>query len=178
MVGPDNTYIFSGGRSERDYKTLIEAISGLNVRAVINTRPYILRSVSAPWIEINDLMPPDRYRQTLANAAIVILPLRNVQHAVGLSVILDSMAAGRPLICSELPVLREYVAHGETGFLVPPGNANAMRAAIRYLLDHPAEAEAMGKAARQRFEERYTFAAFARRAHNILLEVTKQVEQS
>jgi glycosyltransferase involved in cell wall biosynthesis len=47
------------------------------------------------------------------------------------------------------------VPHGVAGFLVEPGAKNEFRTAVETLLDDPARAEAMGAAARRRFEDRY-----------------------
>lgn len=164
-------YIFSGGRSERDYPTFLKAISGLDVHTVINTRRYALRNLSASRIEVNDILPAEKYFALLMGASVVVLPLQKVKHAIGLTVAIDSMAAGRPLVCTDIPVLRDYVSNGETGLLTPPGDADSMRDAIRYLLDHPMEAEAMGHAARNRYEALFTFDAFADRVHKVIAQV-------
>jgi asparagine synthase (glutamine-hydrolysing) len=53
----------------------------------------------------------------------------------------------------------QVVAHGETGLLVPPGDAGAMAAAIEALLGDPSRRAAMGDAARLRARARYGVAA-------------------
>ena len=62
----------------------------------------------------------------------------------------EAMAAGRPVIASDTGGLRDIVAHEETGLLVPPGDAAALRDAIARLLGDPRERERMGIAARER----------------------------
>ena len=91
--------------------------------------------------------------------------------AAGLSLILDAMSAGRPAVCSDLPVVREYVVDGVTGILVPPGDIRAMVNALESLLLEPGLCETMGQAARARYEAAHTFSAFARRTYDFLTEV-------
>jgi glycosyltransferase involved in cell wall biosynthesis len=90
---------------------------------------------------------------------------------------LDAMAASRPVVCTDEPVMRENVVDGGTGILVPPGDPRAMRAAILSLLRDPEIGDAMGRAARARYEERHTLPAFAQRVRGILADLT-QARQS
>lgn len=171
-------YLFSGGLTDRDYRTLLAAVAGSGIRTMIATRPYIGRRLPMPAeVKISDLLSGAEYAATVAGAQAVVIPLKPVNHAAGLSLALDAMALGRPVICSAIPAMRDYIEDGVTGLLAPPGDADALRAAIRCLLEHPAEAEAMGRAARRRFEERYTFEAFARRAYAILSDTVAAVSR-
>ncbi len=61
----------------------------------------------------------------------------------------------------------EVVADGVTGFVVPRNNPDALRTKLLWLRDHPAEAAAMGKAARQRVLERFTWPAVVRRCLDV-----------
>ena len=62
-------------------------------------------------------------------------------------VALEAMAAGRPVIASNIGGLPDVVAHGETGLLVPPGDVAALAAAMRRLLADASLRERMGAAA-------------------------------
>ena len=44
--------------------------------------------------------------------------------------LLEAMACGRPAICTDVASMPEVVVHGETGYVVPPGNPPALGAAI------------------------------------------------
>jgi hypothetical protein len=167
-------YLFSGGLTDRDYRTLLVAVAGSGIRTMIATRPYIGRRLPIPAeVKISDLLSGAEYAAAVAGAQAVVIPLKPVNHAAGLSLVLDAMALGRPVICSAIPAVCDYIEEGVTGLLAPPGDADALRAAIRELLDHPDRAAAMGQAARRRFEERHTFEAFARRAHEIIARVVE-----
>ena len=63
---------------------------------------------------------------------------------------LEAMTMGRPVVAARLGGLGELVVDGETGMLVPPGHAPALRDAIAALLADPSRREAMGRAGRDR----------------------------
>lgn len=63
--------------------------------------------------------------------------------------ILEAMATAKPVVATRVGSIPENVQEGKTGFLVPPGDANALAQRIIWLLNHPAEAHRMGQLARQ-----------------------------
>ena len=75
---------------------------------------------------------------------------------------LEWMAAGRPLIATKIGGIPDLVEDGITGLLVPPGNAGALARAVTTLLGDPARAEAMGRAARTRWERLFSLSPFFR----------------
>jgi glycosyltransferase involved in cell wall biosynthesis len=71
--------------------------------------------------------------------------------------LLEGMACGAPAICTAVGAMPEVVEDGVSGFVVPPNDAAALRDRIEWLRTHPAEAERMGRAARARVLERFTW---------------------
>ncbi|MDD3643433.1 MAG: glycosyltransferase family 4 protein [Candidatus Krumholzibacteria bacterium] len=71
-------------------------------------------------------------------------------------VILEAMAAARPVIASRIYGIPELVADGITGVLVEPDDPDALAAAARSLGERPEDARRMGRAGRLAFEERFT----------------------
>ena len=69
--------------------------------------------------------------------------------------LLEGMACGRPVVCTDVASLPEVVVDGDTGFVVPAGNAAALRRAIETLHADPARAARMGEAGRRRVLERF-----------------------
>lgn len=69
---------------------------------------------------------------------------------------LEWMAAGRPVVASRVGGLPDLVEDGVTGLLVPPGDAQALAAALSSLLSDPARAEAMGRAGRERWRKSFS----------------------
>lgn len=85
-----------------------------------------------------------------------------ISELLGLSV-LEAMACGAPVIASRLGGLREVVRHGETGFLVEPGDVAELRLRLEQVLGQPALARSLGDNAHQLVSERFTWDACARR---------------
>lgn len=69
------------------------------------------------------------------------------------TVTLEAMACARPIIASRLGGIVDQVVDGETGFLVEPGQPEALRAAMERLLAQPELRERMGQAAQKRVVE-------------------------
>jgi glycosyltransferase involved in cell wall biosynthesis len=65
-------------------------------------------------------------------------------------VAIEAMASGKPVVASAIGGLSDIVLDGETGLLVEPGNAEALREALRTLLLDPVKREKMGMVGRQR----------------------------
>jgi glycosyltransferase involved in cell wall biosynthesis len=65
---------------------------------------------------------------------------------------LEAMAAGLPLVATDIPGCREAVVDGETGVLIPPRNPAALAAALAKLINDPGLRTSFGKAARARAE--------------------------
>jgi phosphatidylinositol alpha-mannosyltransferase len=63
-------------------------------------------------------------------------------------VLLEAMAAGRPVVCSDIPGYREVVQPERQGPLVPPGDQPALAAALYRLLTDPALRARLGAAGR------------------------------
>jgi len=76
----------------------------------------------------------------------------------------EYMACGGTILSSDLPATAEVVHDGETALLVPPGDVDALAAALRRLYDDPALRQRLGQAARIE-SARYTWQA---RAESIL----------
>lgn len=69
--------------------------------------------------------------------------------------VLEAMAAGVPVIASDVPGLRELIVPGESGFVFPVGDRAAVARHTRQLLDDRALAQRIGERARQIVAERF-----------------------
>jgi len=82
-------------------------------------------------------------------------------HVEGLGrVILEAMAAARPVIATRAGGPAEVVVHGETGLLVPPRDPITLASAIVRLASDPALCRRMGEAGRRRLAEKFTLTSY------------------
>ena len=83
----------------------------------------------------------------LADATVYVLP----SYVEGLPMgILEAMAAGLPVIATDVGGIPDAVENGIEGILVQPGDVSAITDAIRMLLSQPGLRARMGKAGRQK----------------------------
>ena len=78
--------------------------------------------------------------------------------------IFNYMAAGKPIICSDLPVLREIIEHNRNGLLVSPDNAQAWVEALRDLSEDEGLRARLGRTAQEDFLARHTWKHRANRS--------------
>lgn len=71
------------------------------------------------------------------------------------AVLAEALACGLPTVSTQVTGIPEIIQDGVTGLCVPPGDVSAMAEAIRWVLDHPAEAAAMARRGRQLVEEQF-----------------------
>lgn len=102
----------------------------------------------------------DEMPQRYSAADLFILPSR--RESFGL-VLAEAMAAGLPVVATQVGAIPELVQHGETGMLIPPEDPAALAAAVNYLLRHPREMKQMGIEGRKRTREHFTWAKVAER---------------
>lgn len=96
----------------------------------------------------------DDVPSVLASADAFVLPSRS--EAFPNSVI-EAMAAGLPVIANGVGGLLDLIDHGRTGLLVAPSDPEALTAALRFLIENPTSAAAIGQAARADVRQRYSF---------------------
>jgi glycosyltransferase involved in cell wall biosynthesis len=99
------------------------------------------------WLGHRDDVPA-----ILADSHIVALP----SYREGLpKALLEALAAGRPIIATDVPGCREVVIPGETGFLVPPRDAPALADALARLIQDPVLRRRFGAAGRRLAEQEF-----------------------
>ena len=82
----------------------------------------------------------------------------------GLGVVaLEAMNYGTPVVASRIGGIPDIVEDGVTGLLVPPGDAGALAAALRRVLDEPDLARKLGEAGRRRLHEQFSWEAITAR---------------
>lgn len=103
--------------------------------------------------------PPEEMPEVYASADVFCLP--SWWEAMPLSV-LEAMAAGLPVVATDVGEVARIVREGQTGYVVPPQSPRELAQALRALLEDPQAARRMGDAARTRAEEAFSGAVTAR----------------
>jgi len=108
-------------------------------------------------VEYVGYLPEDGKRELLGAATVYVLPT----YAEGLPIaVLEAMAGGNAVVSTDVGSIPSVV-DGENGALVPPGDVDALTAALERLLTDPEAVGAMGRVSRERVEEGYAWDALA-----------------
>ena len=86
-------------------------------------------------------------------------------------VVIEGMAAGRPVIATNGGGIPEIVVDQVTGLLVPMNDARALAVGIASLLRNPAEARAMGDRGRRRVKDLFTIERSAKAVEQVYLDL-------
>ena len=88
----------------------------------------------------------------MGDCDVVVLTSRNEGTPVAL---IEALAAGRPVVATDVGGVRHVVGDGVSGWLAPPGDAGAVAALVRRLLDDPEARDAFGRAGRESVRHRF-----------------------
>jgi glycosyltransferase involved in cell wall biosynthesis len=116
---------------------------------------------------------PPQVRGSLARATVLALP--NPASAISTRFtsplkLFEYMAAGRPIVASDLPAFREVLVPGETAVLVPPGDPAALADGLRAIISDPTLGTRLATAARAAVRD-YTWDRRAERLEALLSTV-------
>ena len=116
--------------------------------------------------------PQREVRQHLAAASVFVLP-SIVDPDGGMdnlpTVIMEAMATGLPVVSTNIGGIPEMVIQNETGFLLQPGDAVGLAAAVEKIIDDRALAERLGRAGYERAQELFSIEKNVRELCALLL---------
>jgi glycosyltransferase involved in cell wall biosynthesis len=173
--------ICSAGLEFRDYPTLVSAVDGLDIDVEI--------AAGSPWSQKRDTssglaLPPTvrvgkrsylELRTLYSESLFTVVPLVENDMQAGITTIVESMAMGRAVVVSRTSGQTGTVLHGVTGLEVAPRDPVALKAALRWLLDHPDECRRMGEAGRQRVTAHMSIEQYVDRMATLVDEVAREM---
>lgn len=177
--------LFAGSITEiKRIETLLEAISlirrevptiCLHLAGRVTSENYHARLQAhirddelTTHVVFRGLLDREEMLRAYAEAAVVVLPSWQENAPMAIS---EAMAVGKPVVATRVGGVAELVADGETGYLVPVGNAAEMARRILHLLCDPGQRAEMGRRARESARERFSIAQVARRYHDLYQEM-------
>jgi glycosyltransferase involved in cell wall biosynthesis len=124
-------------------------------------------------VTFTGLVDPPNVRASLSRATMLALP--NPASAISTRFtsplkLFEYMAAGRPIVASDLPAFREVLVPGETAVLVTPGDPAALAGGLRRVLSDPELGARLATAARAAVRD-YTWDRRAERLEALLSAV-------
>jgi hypothetical protein len=154
---PSEQYVVSSGREACDWETVFKAAEGQAWRLrIICSRRDLTRVRRLNVNGSADVLceiPREEHGRQVQGAAVYVLSLLERERSSGQVRISDVTRAGTAIVATAVRGIEGYIEHGETGLLVPPGNAPLLRAAINQLL---ADAPYRRRLARNAFDRAAT----------------------
>lgn len=146
---PDGPVLAIGDDVSRDYATLLAAVDGLDWPVLIRTRSIGPGAALPPRVSVlSTALPMAGYRDLIAAAAIVVVPLHPSGNAGGVSALVQAMASGKAVVVTGSPGIAEYVTHDVTAWVVACHDPAALREAIVRLLADAGLRRRLAEAAR------------------------------
>jgi glycosyltransferase involved in cell wall biosynthesis len=165
--------VVSVGRELRDYPTLFQALEGTGIPVtVVASSPWSKRedqtqqrSIPAN-VTLRKGLSSIELRELYRSAAVVVVPLMNVDWPAGVTSLFEAQACGRPVVISASEGILDSLDPG-AAVSVPCGDAGALREAVLRLIRLPTEAAAIADVGRESALRERTLDQFVARISEI-----------
>jgi hypothetical protein len=129
--------VLVAGTNNRDLATTARAaeIAGIRVHVITDLRRT--PPVTSPWLTYHDVVPVPEFVAAVAHARVLLIPLRAGDNSCGQQTLAIGQHLRTLVVASDVPATRDYVVDGESGLLVPPGDPDALAAALQRALAEP-----------------------------------------
>ena len=145
---------------QKDHATLIEAFKDLDAKLVlIGDGPSLDKTRKrVEELGISDRVSFLGFRQDIAEILARVQIYTLISNWEGLPcTIIEAMRAGLPVVASDVGGVKEIVLPGKTGYIVPRGDAAALKQKLSYLIANKQARISMGIMGRQKYESQLTF---------------------
>ncbi len=158
----DLGYVFAGGRTNRDFRTVYQAVTDLRLPAVfVVGRDVHFPSGSSDNVIICRDTPPEEFQRLLEGARIVVIALDHPEVSSGQVVLNRAMRSAKPVIVTRTAGIDEYVTDGTDGVLVAAHDVDQMKAELARLFGDRELRSELGLAGRRTYETRFNERVFA-----------------
>lgn len=154
-VRDNGNYIFSGGTSNRDYATLIEAVRNLDVNLIIACKPEDVNLKNLPSnVKVVFNAYGGAFDKLIAGSFLNVIPLKDTRISSGQLCLLKAMSYGKPIVATASAGVEDYL--DETcAYLVPSASPSHMKMAIFRATMNRNEAIEKGVCGYKRFADKF-----------------------
>ncbi len=172
-------FFISTGKELRDYETLLRAFheTGLPLTLYVEKKrqSYFesLHPAGNITLHYGDRPIPHDIALLVAQSRCVCICCQKSNYTVGLTTVVEALALGLPILCTRNMQMPMDIEAEGCGFWLEPGDVEGWKEKLRYIADHPDEAEAMGRKGRDLAERYYNINLCGSEVANIIEKVKR-----
>ncbi len=177
----EEDYFMTSGQTDRDFDTLIEAFRHLEFKLKIYAKPdYKPKTKDIPKnVELFTKLISSReiinlYKNSLA--VLICFKIRQ-KSTLGITVLFDAMAIGKPVIITENSYIDIDVEKEGIGYWVAEGDVQGWVSKIKKLIESPEMCKTMGEKAFELHKSKYNMDNFGKSLKNVLLDLSKEMKK-
>lgn len=159
----DGGYVFCGGRTNRDFDTVLEAVTRLGARTVLVTGEQTrFRQAVPDFVTVHRNIPARQFQALIEQARVVVIALQRPDISSGQVVLMQAMRCGKPVVISDTAGIEDYVTDGVDAFLFEPGNPRDLADRLQGLLESEDLRRRAGEVAGATYERTFNSCTYGR----------------
>ena len=156
ILQPTQSYIFSGGYTNRDYASLVNAAEKIQAPfVIIKSRLNQALGKIPNNVDVLEDVGHDIFYSYVKHASIVIIPLKNKTGSSGQMLALAAMFMKKPVIYPADSTVSHYFVDGVSGIAYEMGNVADLRSKITQLVSNNELCFRLGQCAYKTYREKY-----------------------
>ena len=169
--GKEQTYVFAGGYTNRDYVCMLKAAEKIPHDFIIICSRLNQMAFKIPAnVRILKDIPRHEFNGYMKNARVIVIPLRKETGASGQMVALSAMSLKRPVIYSDVSSIAQYFTNGKTGIAYEPGNKKDLERKIAMLLNDADKTREIAENGYKAYRARYHNSKYYEFIQRLMLE--------
>lgn len=169
----NDSLILSGGRliPRKGFNVFLDAVQKLEVPSAIFGAGPLMKSLKSRCRIKDTLLGYTSFDELVQHYHRATMFVCASTYETGPFTVIEAMAAGCPVICSDIPAVKNLVYHGKTGLLFEPGNAKDLRHNIENLLEDQELRNSLAENAFNFVLEHHNWKQLAQRTKQVYEEV-------
>ena len=167
-------YFFSSGKTNRDYRTLIQAavmncsmkfvVIGHFSEELINLAPPNMKIIRSATNQTDTAISYSELKEYYSKSIAVCIPLNDdPEDTCGFTELLESMAMGKPVIKAKTGCLDINIEAKNVGYYYEPHNPRDLGDKLKLIFNNPAKAKRLGRNGKMLVDEKYNLDAYCSR---------------
>lgn len=171
-TGNDVGYIFSGGRTNRDFETVLTAVRELGCPAVfVVAGEYKFKGHIPENVRVYRDISIEKFQRLVSDAGVVVIALDRPDMSSGQVVLSRAMQCAKPIIVTQLAGMDDYVIDGIDALFVQPHDSTDLIRKIRILLTDKELRQKLSASSYEKFKTSLNSDTFAQDIFTVLSKI-------